>query len=80
MKQEHVFYGSHQLPYGWTEHHIVNTMGFDRYYQIYEDMVVWLYTNVEDCEKNANWFRMNDCIYVYLRRRSDAVMFTLMWS
>jgi len=81
MKEENRF-GSYDqdTPYGWTEHTIANTMGFTRYYQIHKEVIDWIYANVNDCEKNAIWFRVNDCIYIRFRRRADAVMFTLKWS
>lgn len=81
IKQENRLecYG-YETPYGWSEHNIVNTMGFARHYEIYIEIVAWIYANVENCEKNAMWFKVNDCIYVRLRRRQDALMFTLKWS
>lgn len=78
MKYENGY--SNGLPYGWTEHTIINTMGFDRHAQIFTEVVEWIYNNVDNCEAHAHWFKINDCIYVQLRRRKDATMFALRWS
>ncbi len=79
LKEEHN--PNHRVvPYGWTEHTIINTMGFDRYDEIHREVIIWLYDNIENCEKNAHWFRIYDCIYIHLRKPRDAMLFTLRWS
>ena len=65
----------------WYEHHIINNGvgGFDRFDEIYQEIIVWLYVNVKECEKNAQWRKVNDCIYIKLRRKTDYVWLLLRW-
>ncbi|HET8688561.1 MAG TPA: hypothetical protein VFM18_18260 [Methanosarcina sp.] len=82
IKQENGF-GSgigYKPPQGWSRHTIINTMGFTLYEQIYQDVILWIYNNIDECENNAHWFRVNDCIYVYLKKSEDTMLFTLRWS
>lgn len=69
------------LPYGWAGAYTnPNNIGFDKHFQLYNDIVDWILNNVSDPVKNARWVKLGDCIYVYIRKRKDLTLFLLRWS
>ena len=70
-----------KVPYGWAgERSYPNNIGFDKHFQMYNDIVDWLHTNVENTKHNAHWNKIGDCIYVQLRKRENLMMFVLRWG
>lgn len=64
--------------HGWAaDFSYPNNIGFDAHFALYNEMVVWIKTNVERYEHNALWTKIGDCIYVKLRKKNDALMFAL---
>lgn len=68
-------------PGDWAGQYIcANTIGFDRHFQLYNDIVDWIWDNVEDPKSNAQWNKIGDCIYVYIRKPNDYFLFSLRWG
>jgi hypothetical protein len=64
--------------YGWTnELTYPNTMGFDRHFQMYRDIVAWIRLHVKDPTHNVMWTKIGDCIYVRFRNEQDRNWFVL---
>ena len=70
------------LPKSWAGEYIcTNVIGFDAQFQKYNDIVDWIQANIKGSpHANARWALLSDCIYVYIRRPKDYVMFMLKWS
>ena len=67
-----------ELPYGWAgELAYPNTMGFDRHWDLYNDMARWICEHINRPETNVFWNKLGDCIYVQFRKRSDMMWFAL---
>jgi hypothetical protein len=67
-----------ELFYGWAgELTYPNTIGFDRHFQLYRDIVEWLENNVKDHYHNTCWTKIGDCIYVQFRKQKDMMWFSL---
>ena len=57
-----------------------NTMGFVRHFQLYNDIVDWVWDNIEQPELNTRWAKIGDCIYVRIRKPKDWTLFALKWG
>lgn len=58
--------------YGWTN------VAVSCNHETYLEMVIWLRDNIENCDRNARWYRTSK-MYVQFRKPGDAVLFTLRW-
>jgi len=68
-------------PEGWSgEHAIPNRRGFERHMALYVEIVQWILKNIEDPKENAQWNKVGDCIYVYIRRPRDFTMYSLKYG
>lgn len=79
LKEQHWYYGE-DLPEGWAGAYTNgNTIGFDAHFQMYNDIVDWLHNHIQRPYSNSRWAKIGDCIYVYIRKPDDYIMFTLAW-
>lgn len=69
------------LPYGWAgEYSNANTIGFDKHYELYRNMVRWIHDNISNCERNVCWAKIGDCLYFQFRKEKDMAFFLLRWA
>lgn len=54
-----------------------NEIGFEQHFLLYLQMVDWIRANVVNYENNALWTKIGDCIYIKLRKPTDATAFIL---
>lgn len=71
-------YNLDSLPYGWAgQRHISNNIGFEKHFQLYNDLVEWIQETVSSPTQNACWVKIGDCIYVQFRKEKDLIMYLL---
>jgi len=57
---------------------LINTMGFDIYYRLGDEMMNWIRWNTRSF--NSIYFRVNDCTYFGLDDPEEAVHFRLVYG
>ena len=66
------------LPYGWAHAHAIpNTMGFEKHFELYHDIVQWVDNEVPRGRDNVLWEKVGDCIYLMFRKERDYLLFAL---
>lgn len=64
----------------WEEICNPNTIGFEKHFQLYHDMITWVYLNIDDCEQVVEWTKIGDGIYFRFWNPNDAMRFRLTWG
>jgi hypothetical protein len=71
--------------HGWHEV-VINNANFDGYHsptkfeEKYQEMLQWLYDNIDKCERHARWILQEDSIHVKFRFEKDYSWFMLRWG
>ena len=63
--------------YGWIDLSYPNNTNFYEHFTLYNEMVAWIQSNVQNWHTNTLYTKIGDCIYIKLRKRTDATMFIL---
>jgi hypothetical protein len=62
------------------QYDIITSVSLDKFDDLYFDILEWLYTKIDLCERHARWLRTNNQILVKFRYERDYLLFMLRWS
>jgi len=63
----------------WYSCEINNTVGSATFDKMHQNVIEWIYKNIEGCEKHCYWYRMNDDMFFQFRHKKNYTWFCLRW-